>query len=114
MKNDVIEKEVVYDGQKLRLELHHVRLADGRPHVREVVAHRGAVVILPLRADDHVLMIRNYRYTVGEYLLEIPAGTLEAGEEPIVCAGRELVEETGHTAATLIPMASFYASPGIL
>jgi ADP-ribose pyrophosphatase len=91
-----------------------LRSPDGKRHVREIAVHRGAVVILPLLADDTVLMIRNYRYTVSEYLLELPAGTLEAGEAPINCAGRELLEETGHLAGRLKPMASFYASPGIL
>ena len=114
MPFDVVEKQVVYDGKKLRLELHRLRLPGGRVHTREVVAHRGAVVILPIAADDTVLMIRNYRHTVGDYLLEIPAGTLEAGEEPLKCAERELIEETGYAAASLQPMAGFYASPGIL
>ncbi len=115
MSFDVIEKQVLYTGKKIRLELHHLKsLEDGSRHTREICVHPGAVVILPILEDDTVLMIRNYRYTVGEYLLELPAGTLEPKEDPINCAGRELLEETGYLAGKLTHLSSFYASPGIL
>ncbi len=111
----MIEKQVLFTGKKVRLELHHLRSQeDGKRYTREICVHPGAVVILPIADDDTVLMIRNYRYTVGEYLLELPAGTLEPGEDPINCAGRELLEETGYLAGKLTHLASFYASPGIL
>jgi ADP-ribose pyrophosphatase len=115
MSYELIEKQVVYDGKKLRLELHH--LADeesGKRHRREVVVHPGAAVILPLMSDGHVLLIRSRRYAVDETLVELPAGTLEKGEVPINCAGRELLEETGYLAGRLVPLATFYPSPGIL
>jgi ADP-ribose pyrophosphatase len=115
MSFDIVEKQVLYNGKKIRLELHHLRSqVDESRHTREICVHPGAVVILPLMDDDTVLMIRNYRYTVGEYLLELPAGTLEPKEDPINCAGRELLEETGHLAGQLKHLGSFYASPGIL
>ena len=60
------------------------------------------------------MLIRNRRYTIGQYLVELPAGTLEKGEDPINCAGRELVEETGYLAGRLKPIGAFYSSPGIL
>ena len=69
---------------------------------------------LPILPDGDVLLIKNYRYAVGESLLELPAGTLERGEEPINCAGRELIEETGYTAGRLKSIGSFFTSPGIL
>lgn len=115
MSFEILEKQVLYSGKKIRLELHHIRSEqDGSRHVREICVHPGAVVILPLLDDKTVLMIRNYRYTVGEYLLELPAGTLEPQEDPINCAGRELLEETGYLADRLRYIASIYASPGIL
>ncbi len=79
---------------------------------RELVVHPGAVVILPLAEDGTVVLIRNYRFAVGCELLELPAGTLEAGEEPIACAARELEEETGYRAERIVPLARFYTSPG--
>ncbi|MBC7783932.1 MAG: NUDIX hydrolase [Burkholderiales bacterium] len=114
MDFEVVEKQVLFTGKKIRLELHHLRGSDGSRHKREICVHPGAVVILPIMEDDTVLMIRNFRYTVQEYLLELPAGTLEPKEDPINCAGRELLEETGYLAGKLVPLKSFYASPGIL
>lgn len=115
MAHTVIDRQTVYHGKKIRLEIHHLEDADtGRRHQREVVVHPGAVVVLPFLSDGSVLLIKNYRYAVGETLLELPAGTLDRGEEPINCAGRELIEETGYTAGRMKSMASFFSSPGIL
>jgi ADP-ribose pyrophosphatase len=77
-----------------------------------MVAHPGAVAIVPLLAPDQVVLIRNYRFTVDQELLELPAGTLEPPEPPIVCAARELEEETGYLAGRLEPLCEFYTSPG--
>lgn len=115
MAHTVIDRQVIYDGKKVRLEIHHLEDPDtGRRHKREVCVHPGAVVVLPILPDGKVLLIRNYRYAVGESLLELPAGTIDRGEEPINCAGRELIEETGYTAGRLKAMGSFFSSPGIL
>jgi len=115
MSNELTEKQVVYDGSKLRLELHHlINSESGRRHKREVVVHPGAVVILGLLDDEQVLLIRNRRYAVGQVLLELPAGTLEKKEDPMNCAGRELLEETGYLARRLKPIGSYFTSPGIL
>jgi ADP-ribose pyrophosphatase len=114
MSYTLTDKQLLYAGKKVRLELHHLRDDEGAKHIREVCVHPGAVVILPLLADGRVVLIRNLRYTVNKYLLELPAGTLEPGESPMNCAGRELVEETNYIAARLKPLGSFYASPGVL
>ena len=87
---------------------------NGAEIVREVIEHPGAAVILPLLDDGRVVLIRNVRHSVGKVLWELPAGTLEPGEEPEACAAREVEEETGYKAGTLAPLTSFYASPGIL
>jgi len=79
---------------------------------RELVVHPGAVVILPILNDESAVLIHNYRFAVGSELLELPAGTLEAGEEPIDCAARELEEETGYAADRIEPLVTFYTSPG--
>ena len=115
MPNKLHEKQVIYDGVKCRLELHHL-LDDetGRRHRREVVAHPGAVLILAMPDPAHVVLISNRRYAVGQTLIELPAGTLEKGEDPMNCAGRELLEETGYLAGRLQPLLNFFTSPGIL
>ena len=86
----------------------------GGVRTREIVRHPGAVVILPLLDDGRVCLIRNYRVSVKQTLIELPAGTLEPPEEPIVTAERELTEETGYRAAKLEELHAFYLSPGIL
>jgi ADP-ribose pyrophosphatase len=97
---------------------HVVRVArhlpDGTIKHREVVRHPGAVTILPLVAPAHVCLIRNFRVAVNQRLIELPAGTLEAGEDPRQTAARELQEETGFRAGRLEPLHTFYLSPGIL
>jgi ADP-ribose pyrophosphatase len=104
--------EAVYSGRVVTLEVDRVRLPGGGETLREVVRHRGAAVVLPLLDDGRIVMVRQFRYPVGESLLELPAGTLEPGEEPMRCAARELAEETGYRAGTLSSLGSFYAAPG--
>lgn len=91
--------------------VHHSPAGD--PITRDVVVHPGAVVILPVLANGHIVMIRNHRYTVEEELWELPAGTRESGEEPEVTARRELEEETGFRAEVMTPVLGFFTSPGI-
>ncbi len=88
--------------------------SDGRPHVRQIIRHPGAVVVLPRLDDGRVVLIRNHRAAVGRRLLELPAGTLESGEDPVSAAHRELAEETGYRARFMHWLTSFFASPGIL
>jgi ADP-ribose pyrophosphatase len=88
--------------------------SDGAMHHREVVRHPGSVVILPCLDDNRICLIRNYRVSVDQTLIELPAGTLEEGEEPLQTAFRELIEETGYRADVMTPLNSFYAAPGIL
>jgi ADP-ribose pyrophosphatase len=115
MGYQLIEKQVLYTGKKLRLEVHHLEDDDeGKRTKKEVVVHPGAVVVLPFLNEKTILLIRNKRYAVDQVLLELPAGTLEPKEPAINCAGRELLEETGYLAKKIKPLASFFTSPGIL
>lgn len=83
---------------------------------RDVVRHPGAVVILPILdgpGGPQIVMIRNLRVALEAELLELPAGTLERGEDPAACAARELMEETGYEALTIRPLGRFYTTPGL-
>lgn len=85
---------------------------DGRQ--RDIVRHPGAAVILPIVGSDQICLIRNYRVSVEEALIELPAGTLEPNEPPEVTAARELTEETGYVADSVELLMQFYPSPGIM
>jgi ADP-ribose pyrophosphatase len=106
--------EILLTARKFRVERRRVPDPAGRILEREVVAHPGAVVILPLLDSETVVMIRNRRFAAGRTLLELPAGTLEADEPPRDCAARELAEETGYQAGRIEPLMEFYTSPGVL
>jgi ADP-ribose pyrophosphatase len=108
------EDELIYSARVFRVVRRRYVLADGRPAERECILHPGAVAIVPLVDAGKVCLIRNHRIAVERTLLEVPAGTLEPGEDPAVCAARELEEETGYTAGKLEKLSAFYMSPGIL
>src|SRR5687767_10324778 len=111
----LIERQVLFNGKKVRLEIHHLEDEDtGQRAQREIVVHGGAVVVLAFTPDDNVLLVKNRRYAVSQILYELPAGTLEKNEDPINCAGRELLEETGYVAGRLQALGNFFTSPGIL
>ena len=102
----------IYDGHVLNLRIDQVLLDDGTQSTREVVEHRGAVAIVPMLNNDHVLLVRQYRYPIGKELLEIPAGTLEIGEDPQIAAKRELEEETGYRSEQMTKITEIYMAPG--
>jgi len=108
------QDELLYTGNRFRVVRRRQILRDGREHFRDVVLHPGAVAILPLLDDGRVVLIHNFRLTAGKTLLELPAGTLEPGEDPEHCARRELLEETGYRADHFERLAAFYPSPGVL
>ncbi len=93
-----LHSEPVFEGGFLKASRDTVRLPDGATSTREYVRHPGAVVIVPLLDDGRVVIERQFRYPVGQHMLEFPAGKLDAGEDPLLCGQRELYEETGYTA----------------
>ncbi len=105
---------VLFDGTRFRVEQVLQTTPDGRQHARQIVRHPGAVTLLPLLDDGRICFVQNYRVSVAQTLIELPAGTLEPGEDPAATARRELAEETGYRAGRIEPLATFYMSPGIL
>ncbi|MGI9254070.1 MAG: NUDIX hydrolase [Thermomicrobiales bacterium] len=101
-----------FDGVHLHLRVDEVRLPSGRISKREVVEHPGAVAIVPVTTDGHVVLIRQFHHSISRSLLGLPAGTREPGETAIDTARRELLEETGHETADLSLVASYFTSPG--
>jgi len=107
-----IESSEVFSGRLVKLRVDRVRLPDGRESTREIVVHRGAVAVVPMTDDGKVVLVRQYRQAAGEVLMEIPAGTLEPGEDAIECARREVQEEVGYRADDLTLMFRSYLAPG--
>ncbi|HOS95148.1 MAG TPA: NUDIX hydrolase [Armatimonadota bacterium] len=112
LREVTLSSETIFSGRVVSLRVDTVRLPGGRTSTREVVAHPGAVAIVPLTDDGQIVLIRQYRQAAGQVLLEIPAGTLDKGEAPEACARRELAEETGLLAGRLVRLIGSYLAPG--
>lgn len=111
-KETVLASRRVYEGRVVNLRVDTVRTPGGLETVREIVEHRGAVALVAIDDQDRVLLVKQYRAATGFETTEIPAGTLEPGEDPANCAVRELAEETGYTAARFERIGGIYPSPG--
>jgi ADP-ribose pyrophosphatase len=108
----ILSQKIAYKGKKIEVREDHLADADGKEYQREIVTHPGAVCVVARPTPDEVLLIRQYRHAAGQVLIEIPAGTLNAGEDPLACAFRELEEETGYRANKMIERARFFTTPG--
>jgi ADP-ribose pyrophosphatase len=106
--------ETVHVGRRIRVEVDTLQTPDGRTIRRDAIRHPGAVVILPVLDAGRVVLLRNFRFVVGDTLWEVPAGTVEPNEALEDCARRELIEETGYAAAKWRSLGYLYASPGVL
>lgn len=108
----MLESKEIFNGRVIRVTLDKVQLEDGTTSTREVVHHHGGACVLPVDDDGNVTMVRQFRYALGEELWELPAGKLEAGEDPFEAAKRELSEECGLTADTYTELGVVYPTVG--
>ena len=113
MSPETLSSEEIYRGKVFNIRIDEIREGDIE-YKREIVVHKGSAVIVPVLDDGTVALVRQYRHAAGKYLLEVPAGTLNDGEDPKIGAIRELEEEIGVTAAKIEKVAEFYVSPGFL
>lgn len=112
MKETLTASKRIYEGRVVTLDLVDVTLPDGNAAKREIVRHPGAVAVVPIDEDGNVILVSQYRTAADHVLIEIPAGTLNPGEDPVDCARRELQEEIGYIPRFLMPMGAFFAAPG--
>ncbi|GAB6180751.1 NUDIX hydrolase [Desulfotomaculum defluvii] len=112
LEEKTLSTELVYQGKILNLRVDQIRLPNGKQASREVVEFSQAVAVVALKDNKNVLLVTQYRYPVGEVLIEIPAGKMDGEESPEQCAMRELQEETGYTAKHLEKITEFYTTPG--
>jgi ADP-ribose pyrophosphatase len=107
-----LARREVFDGRVVRLSVDRVRLPGGREVEIELIRHGGAAAVVPVDAAGQVLLVRQYRYSTGGFLLEVPAGKLDPGESPEICARREVEEETGHRPGRLTSLGWIWTTPG--
>ncbi len=107
-----LTQEAIYKGRIITLRVDKARLPNGSEATREVVEHPGGVCVAALTDDDCLLFVRQFRYPYGEVLLELPAGKLDRGEDPLEAGKRELAEETGASATDYESLGKLYPSPG--
>lgn len=112
LKETFVSRQEIFHGRIVDLRVDTVRLPNGHLTMREVIDHPGGVAVVAIDENDNVLTVKQYRYAFQAVLEEIPAGKLERGEDPLVCAVRELGEETGFTAGRIVPLGAYHSSPG--
>jgi ADP-ribose pyrophosphatase len=107
-----LSRTIAFSGRVFRVERDRVRLSNGRTTTLDIVRHRGSVVLIPQPSPDEVILIRQFRYAIGRWIWELPAGTLDAGETARTAARRECEEEIGLTPGRIRKVGAFYPTPG--
>ena len=113
-ETSVLKRETIYRGIVAGLDVDTIQLPSGRTAIREVVHHPGGVAAIPVLDDGRLLLIRQFRYPLQKYILELPAGKLDMNLPPPETVAREIEEETGYRAGTIECVMSLYTSPGII
>lgn len=111
-KFDTIKTTIIHEGKVFDVRHDKVRLPNGQITTLDIVDHPPAVVIVPLDSEDNIWFVKQYRHATGEIVRELPAGVLEPGEQPELCAHRELREEIGMSANRFQKIGEFYIAPG--
>jgi ADP-ribose pyrophosphatase len=107
-----INRQTIFEGKVFTVHLDTVELCDGKTAHRELVRHNGGACMVAIDENQMTYLVGQYRKPFEQMLLEIPAGKLEPGEDPMACAARELTEETGYIAHRIIPLGKMYPTPG--
>ena len=112
VEEKTLSSRLIYEGRAVKLRVDTVKMPDGRETTREIVEHSDCVAIIAIDADDNVLLVEQFRKPVEKTLLEIPAGGIDPGEDPVTTVCRELREETGYLPRKVERLGGFYSAPG--
>jgi len=106
------KSETIFRGQVFDIKVDQIEYKSGNNGVREVIVHNGGAVVVPVKDDGKIILVKQYRYPFNEWMFELPAGKLEINEDPLICATRELTEETGYFTNNISVLGKIYTSPG--
>jgi ADP-ribose pyrophosphatase len=111
-ETSILDHKEIYRGKIVTLHVDAIEQASGNAAIREVVLHPGGVTAVPVLEDGRILLIRQFRYAIGKFILELPAGKLDSGQTPLETIAREIEEETGYYAGAITPACTFFTTPG--
>jgi ADP-ribose pyrophosphatase len=112
MNYKLLKSQILYKGKVFDHQVDEIEYDSGNKGIREVAVHPGGAVVIPITADGKIILVKQFRYPLQKTLIELPAGKLEKGEDPLVCATRELEEETGYKAKEIKKLGQIYTAPG--
>ena len=112
MNYRIVKSDVIYSGKVFNIKVDQIEYNTGNKAVREVAEHPGGAVVVPVTEEGKIVMVTQHRFPVNEILLELPAGKLSKGEDPKLCAVRELEEETGYKSDNVNELGSIFTTPG--
>ena len=112
MNFQIKKSKLVFKGRVFDLQVDEIEYDSGNKGIREVAVHNGGAVVVAVKDDGKIIMVKQFRYPFQDFLLELPAGKLEKNEDPELCATRELTEETGYTSKQVTKLGKIYTTPG--
>lgn len=112
MNFDIEKKEIIFTGKVFNIQVDKIIYESGNPGVREIVRHPGGAVVIAVTNENKIILVKQYRYPLEKIIYELPAGKLDKNEDPLDCAMRELIEETGYIASKMEKLGFIYSSPG--
>lgn len=112
MNYKLLKSEIRYKGKVFDHRVDEIEYESGNKSIREIAIHPGGAVIVPIKDDGKIILVKQFRYPLQKTLIELPAGKLDKGEDPLKCATRELEEETGYTAKEIEKLGQIYTAPG--
>ena len=112
MNYKLIKSQILYKGKVFDHQVDEIEYDSGNKSIREIAIHPGGAVIVPIKDDGKIILVKQFRYPLQKTLIELPAGKLDKGEDPLKCAARELEEETGYKAKEIKKLGQIYTAPG--
>jgi ADP-ribose pyrophosphatase len=112
MNYKLLKSEIRFKGKVFDHQVDEIEYESGNKAVREIAVHPGGAVVVPVKDDGKIILVKQFRYPLQKTLLELPAGKLDKGEDPLLCASRELEEETGYKSKNIKKLGAIYTAPG--